>query len=284
MKVKNMNKYTFKLSVKGDLVENSVDALDLANTIIATSQVLSEISKIEYGEGSKKVKININAFQQGSLLTEFLIYMTEDPAKTLALGATTVLAGEKMLDILLKVIKVKKELKGKSPKKISQADNGVNFEIHTGDNSVVVVDSSGIQALQNRSINKNLDKVFKPLQNENTQISSIDFITENETIATNRKESEYMLPIESYQNVDDVTYKGFVSKLDSKVRSGFLSIGSSRISFTYDDQLSKEEYYILCSSLRTKVKIVVKGDAVMDYEGNVKSIVVNKILNDETLF
>jgi hypothetical protein len=53
--------YKFKLSFKGRLVENSVDAYDVANTILATSAILQEISKILYGEEAA-IKININAF------------------------------------------------------------------------------------------------------------------------------------------------------------------------------------------------------------------------------
>jgi len=36
--------YKFDLSFKGHLVENSVDAFDLANTILAISQALNQIA------------------------------------------------------------------------------------------------------------------------------------------------------------------------------------------------------------------------------------------------
>ena len=36
--------YKFKLGFKGKLIENSVDAFDVANTILATSQSLQELA------------------------------------------------------------------------------------------------------------------------------------------------------------------------------------------------------------------------------------------------
>ena len=78
METKRDDIYRFQLSFQGNLVENSVDAYSVANTILATSQALSQIAEIKYGENAKNyIKINIHAFKEGSFISDFLIYASQ---------------------------------------------------------------------------------------------------------------------------------------------------------------------------------------------------------------
>ena len=48
--------------------------------------------------------------------------------------------------------------------------------------------------------------------------------------------------------------------------------------------LPKEKLHILVSSLESKIKIYLHGQAIMDYEGNPRSIEVSDVWRDEDLF
>src|SRR5215510_11570169 len=75
--------YKFDLVFEGELVENSADAFDVANTIIAFTTATREMVRLKYGDDAvKQVSININAFKEGSLKTHFLFLLTHpDEAK-----------------------------------------------------------------------------------------------------------------------------------------------------------------------------------------------------------
>lgn len=280
--------FKFKLSFKGELIENSVDAFDVANTILAFSQSLHELADIKYGEDySESIKININAFSKGSLNTDFLIFV--DQGKDIALGllpiaTNTVNVGKEVVSAYRTYVDIKKMLKGKKPKKIEvAADNSVKIIAY--DNAVININYNDLRALQSKTLAKNIAKVVQPLSKEDSLISEISVSADSEIMSSvNKEESNYLENGEDFQVVSQVKYKGIISKIDTKANSGYINLGAKRLPFSYRKDLSQEEFELLVESLRKKVQIYILGDVNMDYESNPRSMMVDKVQSDFTLF
>lgn len=281
--------YSFDLLFKGQLVENSVDAFDVANTILATSSALQEIAIIKYGnETAESIKININAFQKGSLLSQFLIYLRDNVIALsplmpeIARNGYTI--GKEMLGGLKTVIDIKELLKGKPPKEIKQI-NPTTFEIHTGDNSEVTVNNFDFRALQSKEIARNVAKMVSPLIKPQSELTTLDMIEKGKkVISITRELAPYLESKENIQTVNKVKFKGVVSKIDTKVCSGYIDVGSKRIPFIYPKELPMDKFSILVESLRTKIQVYLIGDVNMDYESNAKNIIVIDIESEAKLF
>jgi len=283
------NYYKFNLSFKGQLVENSVDAFDVANTILATSRCLQEISIIYYGEDfANKIGININAFEKGSLESPFLIYIRDTTAAMLPLIAQnpqlildSVKVGKTMLGSLKTIIDIRNFLKGKAPKEIKQISPTEMKIINIGSGSINV-NYNDFRGVQSKEIQKNMAKMVEPMLKPQSQLSELSFSdeTNKKIITIDQERSIYLQSIEATQAIPSITYKGIVSKIDTKVFSGFFDIGSKRLAFNYQIQITPDEFDILIESLRTKIQIYLTGDVTMDYQSNPKHMVVTKIQKD----
>src|SRR5690606_37842855 len=89
---------------------------------------------------------------------------------------------------------------------------------------------------------------------------------------------------EDFQTLPNVKYKGTISKIDTKARSGYIDVQSKRLPFIYAKNLPQEKFEILVYSLRTRVQLYLIGEVTMDYEANPKSMSVTDIESDSTLF
>jgi hypothetical protein len=278
--------YNFKLSFKGELIDNSVDAYDVANTILATTQILREIAEIKYGaKAAASLNININAFEKGSLITDFLILAKDTATETLfpAVG-TAYAAGKEILGAYKNFVEVKKILKGKEPKEIKPVDQ-FTFQITADNGATVNVNIDGLRVLQSRTINKNATKAVSPLLKDGSQLEEIDIIApDEEDLIITKDDSQYICETEGSQSLDRIKYKGVISKVDTKARSGFIEIRSKRLSFYYDDSLPKEKFALLIESLRNKIQIYLVGSVIMDYENNPLNMKVNDVESDVTMF
>ena len=289
MKSKPEDFYKFELIFKGDLVENSVDAFDLANTILAISQTLDQISSIKYETISGRVKINVNAFSKGSFVSEILIYI--DRGKDIIAPLFPVMTsgfniGKEILSSLKIYIDVRQLLKGKPPTKVEHNNNGVT--IH-GDNNKIFLTHNDFRIIQDRTVSKNLDKAVQPLLKDDSEIDQVTIMEKDKEVASvSKKNAKYFLEDESFQTINQFKIKGFVTKIDTKACSGFLNLGDMktgrRVSFNFQANLPKEKLHILISSLESKIKISLLGQAVMDYEGNPRSIEVVDIQQDSDFF
>lgn len=281
--------YKFDLTFKGDLIENSVDAFDLANTILAVSQALNQISSIKYESIIGKVKINVNAFSQGSFVSEILIYIDQGKdiiAPLFPMLGTGYKVGKEILSGLKVYLDVRQMLKGNPPTKVEHNNNGVTIY---GNNNKISVTHNDFRIIQDKTISRNLDKAVQPLLKDDSDIRQV-LITEagKEIASVSRENAKYLLENESFQTIDNFKIKGFVTKIDTKTCSGYLNLGDvktgKRISFSFPMNLPKEKLHILIGSLESKIRIYIHGQAVMDYEGNPRSIEVSDIRQDEDLF
>ena len=282
------NYYQFQLSFKGDLIENSVDAFDVANTILATSQVLQEISSILYGEEvANDLKININAFKKGSLATDFILLyndIKEATAPLIPVVGTIYQTGKSILSTYKTYIDVRKFLKGEAPKEIKTVDNN-NIQIVAKDNTQINITYNDFRVLQSKTISKNMTKSFQPLTKEDTLLSEIKVTTEDdEEFFVDKKESAYFTTSSEIQEVPEMKLKATVSKIDTKARSGYLDMPNKRVPFNYDKNLEQSEFELLVDSLKKRFQIYLIGSVRMDLEGNPASMYIKSVDSDNKLF
>jgi hypothetical protein len=293
---KTTDKYRFDLVLDGELVENSADAFDVANTIIALTTATREMVRIKYGDDVvQQVSINVNAFKEGSLKTQFLLLLNEPIVQqaTLPVLAGSYSAykyGKDAVDMVKDYISVRKWLKGKKPEKIVASPGGDTYNIHMN-NSVLTINKDSFKALQDKTVQRNMDKIVDPLIKEG---SLLDTLSINETngsdkqlIAINKSEAKYIKRgDDEFQTIDNLRLKGVITKIDTKVRSGYINLGnmgSRRVSFTYPKALPQEQFDILVLSLRTQVQIYLMGVVNMDMESKPQHVDIVTVEDDEKL-
>jgi hypothetical protein len=282
--------YRFQLSFKGQLVENSVDAFDVANTILATTLALQEIATIKLDrDTARDLKLNIGAFKEGSLVSEFVYHM----APLVAVAPTIIYhsapqiidVSRTVIDGLKTFIDVKKLLKGKRADSVRAVDGGQNVTITVGDNSSVTINYNDYRALQSQTLSRNVAKMTQPLRKEDSLLEEIDMIASPEnSFQIKKDEANYFNNDDLLQTVSEVRYRGVISKIDSKVRSGYISVGSRRIPFTYPEDLAIEQFIILAESLKRQIQVILVGEVSMDFESNPRSISIASVESELQLF
>ncbi len=290
LKLKEKDFYQFQLSFKGKLVENSVDAYDVANTILATSQALHELAEIKFGKDTaKELKININAFRKGSLISEFLIFIEQHQellVSLMPLASSIYDTGKNILDSLRVIIQIKKMLKGKPAKEIKAIDNR-QIKIVAQDNSITIINHNDFRGLQSKTLTKNINKIIQPLTKEDSLIEELEFLDKDDKkqiIKVNKEESAYFNSDQEIQILDQIKYKGVITKIDTNARSGYINIPSRRLPFNFNDSLSQEKFNILIESLRTKIQIYLIGKVQMDFENNPSHMQVSDVESEIKLF
>jgi len=287
--------YNFKLAFRGEQIDNSVDAFEAANTILATSQAFQEVAGILTNSDAKEtIKININAFQKGSFITDFLV-TTPVPIGALPLITpvipTIVEVGKNVMSTLKTFIEIRKALKGKPPQEVRPLPNGsINIVTKVnGDNNNITfnVSAGDFRALQDKAVIKNIAKAVEPLVKSDSPLEEIAIYEEGDSgtsIVMNKDDAQYLKETDTFQTVPDITYKGTVSKIDTKARSGYLDIQSKRLAFTYPKDLPQEQFEIMIESLKTKIQVYLAGTVTMDYSANPRTMNIIKVERDVTLF
>ncbi len=287
-----MDVYKFHLSFKGQLVENSVDAFDVANTILATSYALQEVASVKLGEeAAKNLRLNVAAFKEGSLISDFLYYMAPPMVavapQLMPIAQNVIEASKTVLDGFETFARVRKLLKGQPPKEVRVVENG-NVVIQIADaHAPITINMSDFRLLQSDAMAKYAAKATQPLRDKESLLERIEIAGDTDRtldISINKEEASYFEPTSAFQTLPQVRYKGEITKLDSKVRSGYVSIGARRIPFTYSADLPHGKYIILAESLKQHIQIVLVGEVTMDYESNPRSILVSDVESEIKLF
>lgn len=284
-----MEVYRFRLFFKGQLVENSADAFDVASTIIATTQSLQEIISIRYGdEASKSIKLNINAFREGSLNSDFILFFetaSNAVVPLIPIASNVYDVGKTVISGLSTYIAVKKLLKGKPPKKIQAINGGQEFKIIANDNATININSYDLRGLQSKTLAKSTSKAVQPLTKESSLLEEIGIESDEDTFLVNKEESRYIISTEETQDIENVKYKGTISKIDRKACSGFLDLGpKKRLGFNFPTDLDQKKFHLLVASLETRIQIYLIGNVIMDYESNPSSMNVIDVKSDIDLF
>ncbi|MBD3281780.1 hypothetical protein GF391_03470 [Candidatus Uhrbacteria bacterium] len=276
--------FEFQLSFKGQLVENSVDAFDVANGILATSQSLQEIAEIHFGEqASQNLKLNISAFKKGSLESNFIYFFDAalfaapvliPVARDIVQTCTGILNGYETY------LNIKKMLKGGRPEKITPINQDqIKIDINVnGNNNAVIIGYPDLRALQSPTLAKNTAKIAQLLTKDDSLLEEVILKKDKKMISSIDKDSaQYFKTGLETQVLPAMKLKGVVTKLDSKVRSGYISAGSKRIPFTYLRDLEQSQFEILAESLKKQVQIHIVGEVEMDFESEPRSVAIQKV-------
>ncbi len=288
---KKMKQLTLKFDGEG--MGHSVDAFDLASTIIAFGRVIEEIANINYLKKDTKLQINVNAFKEGSFDSIFDLSIIEVGGAVLTAAKTIIDSADDPVDLIIstfkQIVDLKKFLQGKPPKSIelNANNNQGNVTVFNFNGDNMHVDLSALRTLQQKSFNANLQKMAEAIE-KNETIDSLSVLDGEIAVADIKKsETTYFNPLEDIQTTDNHRIKGTVSRLDSKTETGSLSVGDKRISFDYsgmEDDIKGTAFLTLIESMKHKIAIYLIGNATFDLESNLKKIQVKKVESDAKLF
>jgi len=293
-----------KLLLKFDgekLKEGVIDIYDLSSTIVALGNTIGAISNLSGYTKNQKLKIDVSALNPGSFEVEIIINFEALKGAafvigTLASSAGAVDAAKAVLETLKGLISLKKFLKGERPTdvKINAVGLKPQVTVYNFKAENMTISLPVYNAAQDRSINKNIHDMYKPLSKEDGEVELIDLKIKNETTksikelgSVTKNEINYFEDISELQNVKEYKIKAIVSRLDSKTGTGFLTIGSKRIIFELggvEPNSYDEAFLILAESLKLKLSIFITGSATLDFESNLKKISITKVESEAKLF
>lgn len=285
---------TLHLKFEGlDMESGRIDAADFIQTVTATTESLRFIGKEVGGAKNKQVQIDIVALREGSFEVDLAI--TVKDLEEIAPGLVPLLVdvhiistAKQLIEILKSLLEVKKILKGEKPSKVEiiQNDGSPHVAIH-GNGGTVNVNITTFNLLQSEGMNKRLHKIFQPLLKEDSQLESIEISDEEkQPTEVNKIEAAYFKKEEQLQTVAH-RMRGIITAMDRKTNNGKISIGDKRVNFEVElKDISKLDKVIdgLIESMKTKVAIIVIGEAAFDYESNLRHIRINDIERDDKLF
>ncbi len=278
-----------------NLQEGTIDVFDLANTIIAFGHTVEKIADNESITRNNKIKVEVSALKPGSFDIGMIITVeqiqelaTQAAPLLLVLGAVSNKA-ELILKIFKKVIELKKFLQGKPPKEVVIQQNGNN-------NVAVVYNFKGdhteitmpvYNALQDKRIGEGIKKLTEPLKKEGGNVDEIIIngpeAEESEEVIIKKDEVEYFERVEELQTVKSYKVKGVVTAFDRKTFNGKLSINEQkRVAFEIDPRIPEIEMLNqiverIIESLKLKINIIIEGEAVLDFESNLKKIIAQSV-------
>jgi len=139
--------------------------------------------------------------------------------------------------------------------------------------------------IQSNTVAKNAAKAVQPLIKTDNLLEEIDLFSDDKIKIEIPKEiAPYIETDDNFQTLSAVKYKGIISKIDTKARSGYIDIGAKRLPFIYPKTLKHGQFVILAESLKQKIQIYLIGDVTMDFESNPRSMFVTKVESDIKLF
>ena len=125
----------------------------------------------------------------------------------------------------------------------------------------------------------------EPLRKDGSLLEEIDLkANKDHSFSIHKDEAPFFEPTENLQTVSQVKYRGVISKIDSKVRSGYITVGARRIPFTYPENLPESQYIILAESLKRRLQITLTGEVQMDFESNPRLLNITSVESELQLF
>lgn len=298
--VETKNKLLLKFEGQ-KLQEGVIDIYDLSSTIIALGNTIESISGLSGYTKDNRLKIDVSALRPGSFEVEIIVNF--EAIKEAAFIASTILStpgaidnAKKVLEILKDLIALKKFLKGEKPAEVKINAVGLKPQVtvynFNGDN--MTINMPVYNAAQDKTINRHIHDIYKPLTKEDGNIDTIELklkdeekkLTEDVGSVT-KEEINYFEDTGELQSIKDYKIKAIVSRLDSKTGNGFLTIGSKRVGFELggiDPNQYDESFIILAESLKLKLPIFITGSATLDFESNLKKISITKVESEAKLF
>jgi len=288
-----------KLNLKFDganLEEGTIDVFDLANTIIAFGHTVEKIADNESITKHNNIKVEVNALKPGSF--DIGLMVTLVPIDQVIGNSLPLLVGlsalsnkaDLILNIFKKVIEVKKFLQGKPPGEViikQEGNNNVavvyNFK---GDHTEISMPI--YNALQDKRISEGIKKLTEPLKKEGGNVEEIVISGSNseldrDKVVIVKDEVDYFERVQELQTVKSYKVRGVVTAFDRKTSVGKISINDQkRVTFEIDQRISEIELTNqiierIIESLKLKINVIMEGEAVLDFEANLKKIIIQTI-------
>ncbi len=276
-----------------DLESGQIDAEDFVHTVAATADLLKFVSKDLKEAKNKDLRIDVGVPSAGSFEIDIVVTLKDitniAPAFVPLLSQINVISTAKqIIDILKTLIRVKKFLKGEKPSKIEVVQNEGSPQIAIHNNSGHInVNVNTFNVLQNENANKKLQKIVQPLLKEGAEVKTIEVgDTQDNPIQITKEEALYFEKGEELQTTPH-RVKGIITALDRKTTNGKISIGDRRVNFEIEiEDIKKLDKIIdgLIESMKYKLAIIAIGEAVFDYESNLRKLKIRDIEKEGELF
>lgn len=289
------------LKFTGKHLDHSVDAFDLAKTIIAFGHVLEGIAQENYLSKDEQLRLNVTAFKHNCFLTQFDMSLVDTAG--VVVTATKAVLESGMLDKLELTVNTFKDLarlliflKGKQPEKVAidksqRVDVGTNYGSVTvyqfGENTTVSLPA--YRSFQSKTTMGNMRKMKEALET-NPEIEEYEFLDGDKPILElPKKQATYFDLDDKLQVTENHRVKGVVSKLDTATENGYLSLESKnrRVAFSFskmEDGIEGDNYFKIVDSLKFRIPIFLVGTAEFNLESELQRIEVQKIESDLQLF
>lgn len=283
--MKLMESYDFSVRYFGSgLVNNSIPIRELAPSLLALSETLSDIQKLK-NPLEKPISLDIKATEKGSFIVD-MVLTTDVLNKAVDFlsgnGSTAVLNLSSYIGIFLEVVHFIKEKKDKELKKqesIGENKTRVTFE----DGSSVEISNDSLNAYKNIEIRKNTKEVIEPLDKDG--IDGIDFYrNKQEKVTISKSDYEYFdVPSPEEEDLDITTSITYLQIINVAFEHGKWKFSNGDTQFFAD--IDDKEFI---KSVRKNfqqfgstdlLKVELQTQQYINKEGNLKSkYTVKKVL------
>ena len=147
-------------------------------------------------------------------------------------------------------------------------------------------------ALQDTSVNRSIKKAIAPLAKSEGRIEKLELksLDTAEKVEISKQEAPYFEGEEELQIVPSFRVRGIVTSFDRKNKTGRLSLDDDkRVFFELSLKKISGETELdaaigaIIDSLKIKIPVYFQGEAVLDFSGNPKKLVVEKVDQEFTL-
>lgn len=280
-----MENYDFSVRYFGSgLNNNSIPIRDLAPSLLALSETLSDIQKLK-NPLEKPMSLDIKATEKGSFIVD-MVLTTDVLNKTVNFlsgnGSTAVLNLSGYIGIFLEVIHFIKEKGKKNLKKqevIGDNKTRVTFE----DGSSVEISNDSLTAYKNIEIRKSTKDIIEPLDNDG--IDGIDFYHDKqEKITISKSDYEYFdVPSPEKEDLDVTTNTTYLQIINVAFEHGKwkFSNGDTQFFADIDDEefIKSVQKNFQQFGSTDLLKVELQTQQYINQEGNLKSkYTVKKVL------
>lgn len=289
-----MENESVKLHIKFDgltLQKGRIDVCDFNDTVSAITDILKFINKNTNYTKDKSIKVELSVLKKGSFRADLIVLLKDlvDIAPAilpLLPDIYTIPPVKQLVDILKSLIKVKLFLGGEKPTKVEVCQDTSPYVAIHNNKGHINVNINTFNLLQSECINRKLQKAVRPLLKENAELETIEIKEEGgESVQIKKEEAPYFEKTEEIQTTTH-RVKGVITAFDRKTLNGKISIGEKRVNFETDiKDISNLNKVIdgLIESMKSKLTIIIIGEAVFDLESNLKKIKVEDVEIDTKL-
>ncbi|MDD2798197.1 MAG: hypothetical protein PHV20_06345 [Bacteroidales bacterium] len=238
----------FKLKFDGQL--HQIDANVLISSLVHTSSIIQEINR--FLDPGKRIEIKVKALDKGSFLVHLELLETALDALKSLFTRESLELGAEIIASLVGLIKIKKFLKGKSPKSIDSNEDKTTITNENGD--ILIIENVIFNIYENSPIIKDaISQNFDAINND-PSITGFE-ITDKEENPIIRVERE---------DFTDLSLKSEEVLNDERILKEAATLHIVRLSF---EELLKWEFYYKGNKIAARIKdpdfykLIDKGEA-----------------------